>query len=327
MQKQPNSRFILEFRNYPLPADFPAVALLKGKFVFPKITHSTNYMHFHNCMEVGYYEQGSSILAIESRSFRVSKGDLILVPPFTSHITYHDEVVEEPEVEYLYVDPARLLQDAPGLSNLPLPYFQHNSPDFPCVLTAASFGKTITLFQKILEEMRTRAPYYQEAVRGLMLQFMVELCRAIPETCKTKATTLQTKNVFRLAAAVEYIDSHYMEHIQPQMLADLCFMSVTNFRRLFKSVVGISPLEYIHHIRIQRAQQLLCSTEDSVLDISLHVGFDSPSSFNRHFSEIVGMPPLKYRSYCRSVEKKNYVESQFNNTPSRQIPKPSKTHG
>ena len=59
--------------------------------------------------------------------------------------------------------------------------------------------------------------------------------------------------------------------------------------------MGCSPLEYIHRLRINRACDLLLSTNDSILDISLAVGFDSVSSFNRQFIQATGLAPSKWR--------------------------------
>ena len=64
--------------------------------------------------------------------------------------------------------------------------------------------------------------------------------------------------------------------------------------------MGCSPLEYIHRLRINRACDLLLSTTDSILSISLAVGFDSVSSFNRQFIQATGLPPSKWR--CKHMQ-------------------------
>lgn len=310
MQKQPQRKFVLEFRNYLLPSRFPAAALLRGRFRFPELGEKPDYMHFHNCTELGYYARGSSRLTVEGRTFRVQEGDLILIPPYASHITFRDGEAEDPEVEYFYTDPLALLEGLPGLGSVPIAQFQHSSPDFPFVLSAGTYGRPIAIFRRILEEMRAAAPFYEEAVRGLVLQFWIELIRLRPETMRG-GNALRAQGISRLAAAVAYINDHYTEHISPQHLADLCFMSLTTFRRLFRRSVGTSPFGYVRLVRIRRAQALLLTTEKSMLEISLEVGFDSPSSFNRHFSEIAGTSPLKWRNARRAVEKKGVVRSDY----------------
>ena len=86
-----------------------------------------------------------------------------------------------------------------------------------------------------------------------------------------------------------------MQQFTIEHLADLCHWSLTHFRRVFHEIMGTSPLDYINSTRIFKACNLLCSTEDSILDISEAVGFHSLSSFNRYFIKIMPMSPREYR--------------------------------
>lgn len=79
-------------------------------------------------------------------------------------------------------------------------------------------------------------------------------------------------------------------------LADICCLSPTHFRRLFRSIIGKSPLDFLNNTRIINACNLLRSTEHSILDISEMVGFRSVSSFNRHFMETMHTTPRSYRN-------------------------------
>lgn len=56
-----------------------------------------------------------------------------------------------------------------------------------------------------------------------------------------------------------------------------------------------SPFEYLYHVRIKAAINLLQSTRLPVSEIAERVGYQSLSSFNRHFLRIVGTSPLAYR--------------------------------
>lgn len=311
MQKEPKKGFTLEFRNYSLSLEFPVVALLKDKFKFPQIAVNTNHMHFHNCVEFGFCWKGNGILAVEDREYAFSEGDFTIIPPYASHITHKapDNIICK--AEYLYCDPQLLLQGFSPAFLEQFTIFQQNTPDFPYVIHAKDVPIANILFQEILGELRYCNPNYQEVVQGLFAAFIGHLLRVIPPQRQTQKSTVLSRHIFSLSAAVKYINTHYMEHVPIQVLADACFMSLTNFRRLFKSVMGASPLEYIIQVRIRKAQDLLYTTELSILDISLKIGFETLSSFNRHFLDIVGTTPLKWRKLCRSIPKKSYVYSDF----------------
>ncbi|MFR2116184.1 MAG: helix-turn-helix transcriptional regulator [Subdoligranulum sp.] len=72
-------------------------------------------------------------------------------------------------------------------------------------------------------------------------------------------------------------------------------MSESHFRRVFRELVGMGPLDYLNRTRIAKACSLLRMTDDSILTISEKVGFGSMSSFNRHFYEVMGTAPSDWR--------------------------------
>ena len=76
----------------------------------------------------------------------------------------------------------------------------------------------------------------------------------------------------------------------------LCAISPPpQFRRGFRGVMGGSPPDFINNPRINKACNLLRSTEHSILSISEMAGFHSLSSFNRSFSKIMQQAPRDYR--------------------------------
>lgn len=87
----------------------------------------------------------------------------------------------------------------------------------------------------------------------------------------------------------------YMENFSIRDLADACSMSESHFRRVFRELVGMGPLDYLNRTRIAKACSLLRMTDDSILTISEKVGFGSMSSFNRHFYEVMGTAPSDWR--------------------------------
>ena len=80
------------------------------------------------------------------------------------------------------------------------------------------------------------------------------------------------------------------------VLAKSCFMSLSNFRRLFNQTIKKTPFKYLTHMRIQMAAVLLADTDKTVLEISLATGYTTLSSFNRQFKAVMGVPPRVWRS-------------------------------
>lgn len=99
-----------------------------------------------------------------------------------------------------------------------------------------------------------------------------------------------------VAPALEYINRHYMEDFPIETLARLCGMSQSHFRRVFRELLSVGPLEHLNRTRILKACSLMRMSEDSILSISGQVGFQSLSSFNRHFLVEMGTTPSQWCS-------------------------------
>ena len=98
-----------------------------------------------------------------------------------------------------------------------------------------------------------------------------------------------------LQRAIEYIESHFVDEITAQKLADSAGLSIPHFNRLFRKLLRLSPMEYVLSLRVQEAQRLLSTTRLSMSEIAASVGFYDQSHFTKRFKRITGMTPLQYR--------------------------------
>jgi transcriptional regulator GlxA family with amidase domain len=99
----------------------------------------------------------------------------------------------------------------------------------------------------------------------------------------------------RLLRARDAMDRSYAEPLDNAALAAVAHLSPQHFLRAFRSAFGETPHRYLQRRRVERAMWLLRSTERSVTDICMEVGFTSVGSFSRVFRDVVGEPPSAYR--------------------------------
>lgn len=78
-------------------------------------------------------------------------------------------------------------------------------------------------------------------------------------------------------------------------LANVVGLSPSRFRHLFKQELGMSPAQYLKHLRMQKAQMLLRTTFFSVKEVLKLVGIRSNSHFATDFKKIHGMTPTAFR--------------------------------
>ncbi len=97
------------------------------------------------------------------------------------------------------------------------------------------------------------------------------------------------------APSIRYIATHYDCPITVEQLARLESYNVTYFNDWFKQKTGFSPSLYLRCTRIDRAKELLATTNFSVMEIAVMVGYSSNSTFTRAFHNVTGMTPKAYR--------------------------------
>jgi transcriptional regulator GlxA family with amidase domain len=99
----------------------------------------------------------------------------------------------------------------------------------------------------------------------------------------------------RLLRARDAMDRDYAQPLDIRALARIAFVSEAHFIRTFRATFGETPNRYLQRRRVERAMFLLRSTDRSVTDICMDVGFSSLGTFSRVFRDIVGEPPSEYR--------------------------------
>src|SRR4026207_91556 len=96
--------------------------------------------------------------------------------------------------------------------------------------------------------------------------------------------------------ARDAMDRDYRNELDVPALARISYVSQKHFIRTFKATFGETPHRYLQRRRVERAMALLVSTDRSITDICMSVGFSSLGTFSRTFKEIVGETPKEYRA-------------------------------
>jgi transcriptional regulator GlxA family with amidase domain len=98
-----------------------------------------------------------------------------------------------------------------------------------------------------------------------------------------------------VARCQEWAAEHYADASPVAAMTKLAGLPERTFIRRFTKATGLSPLEYVHSLRLEEAKQML-ETEDSPIEaIALEVGYEDTSFFNRLFRRRVGLTPAQYR--------------------------------
>lgn len=102
----------------------------------------------------------------------------------------------------------------------------------------------------------------------------------------------------RIVQAKRFIDDYYAERIDLDAISGEAYFSKFHFVRLFKSIYGKTPRNYLQYVRIVRAKTLL-EQGLSIAETCFAVGFESVTSFSGLFAKTGGQPPSEFSANYR----------------------------
>lgn len=119
--------------------------------------------------------------------------------------------------------------------------------------------------------------------------------------CASLAERFQSQNVLSgdltYRRIIDFLDAHYCDqNMSLMLLANQFNMSIPYMSRFFLEHSGVNFVDYLSQKRMQRACELLRTTDDPVREIVEKVGYCNVSSFTRKFSELYDVTPGRFRS-------------------------------
>lgn len=102
---------------------------------------------------------------------------------------------------------------------------------------------------------------------------------------------------------ISYIEGNYEQNITVEDMAKRCKLDRSYFGKVFKSVIGQSPQEFLIQYRMAKAAEFLTTTTYPIGQIGSMVGYPNALHFSRAFKSIYGMSPREYRQVRKLVDK------------------------
>lgn len=146
----------------------------------------------------------------------------------------------------------------------------------------------------------------QEKTLLINITDSIERCDSLPDMLDQVASYLadlteQVRNELMLSReiqqAIQYIKQHYAESIHLQLVAEKVNLSAGYLSYLFKKEFDINFIDYVNHYRVERAKELLSTTQMKSSDIAVQVGFSPEYTyFSKVFKKVTGLTPNEYRN-------------------------------
>lgn len=277
-------------------------------------------LHRHEYIEMVIVEHGGLINRFKGGEVAMEAGDVLIMKPYVLHVL-EDAHQEEPRKAYC----CSFLPQAVDLSTQSLGELKATrSPNryfFKPFLALAEEGvsavqikvdslqieQLVSLVQKLRETSRD---YSEKGLAMTRCNFLALLAFLAEQHDRGQGenTTIQvdlavpvSRYQTGLRKTLNYIHDHFEDALSLEDMAAMSGASATYFCRLFKHETGMTFLNYVNSLRIERACLLLRDTCDNALDICYQVGFNDYTHFGRQFKKNMGMSPADFRKQKQHV--------------------------
>jgi|GEM_PF-3462962 len=100
---------------------------------------------------------------------------------------------------------------------------------------------------------------------------------------------------FKMKKIEQFVNENIDKTITTTHLAQIAGLSVYHFTRKFKKATTLTPHQYVNRLKMERAKDLLISTEEPIIQVGFETGFNNPSHFSQIFKNFFGITPLSFR--------------------------------
>ncbi len=303
MGRRKQDRF--EFRFYEIPHGESAMALL-GEAWVGTYGRGEISLHFHNLFEIGYCHYGHGILILGGEEVPYEDAMITAVPANHLHTTISEGV---DSWEFLYINTDEILQEIypnnPKVREEKRQILNKRADIF----RIDEYPEMASTVWRILEEMREKKPYYQEAVKNLVKLYVLELMRIQERQMSTQrdSTVGTGESMMKIIPALHMMEDHYAEPLKAAELAACCGLSEPHFRRIFDEQINMTPMDYLNLVRIQKACKLMSRKDYSMDRVAEECGFLTVSTFERNFRKYLNTTPYRWK-----MEQGNYQSHLLN---------------
>ncbi len=262
---------------------------LNMKIDTPSETMLPDY-HYHKYIEFLYSIKSDALAWISGNCFTFNEGDLIIINSNSPH-----DVKFSGYCNYICVKfwPQILYSDQQALF------------EFKYLLPFLIDGSNKKIFNKdellgtgipelifeILSEWETKNSAYELIIRSNILRIFSWVFRQWSSTLSIKEKSIPES----IKTAINYIGENFST-TNGHEVAKFCGLSYNHFSYLFKDSIGKSFSDYLLSLKVKEAEKLLITSDKSITDIALEIGFSSSSHFISKFKKINGVTPLKFRN-------------------------------
>ena len=154
--------------------------------------------------------------------------------------------------------------------------------------------------ERLIDEHRRPTPESPLAARGILHELVAWVIRD-HRADQLHRNREPAQHSPAISKVIDWLREHLQEDLSVTELADVAGLSPSYFRRCFHREVGSSPRDYVTQLRIEHAKRMLESTNRSITEIAMELGYNTSAYFTAVFHRETGTTPSDYRRQIKSA--------------------------
>ncbi len=258
-------------------------------------------LHKHDFSELVIVLGGTGTHRLNGMSHRISPGTTFVVKPKDEHGYFDNKDLEIVNVIMFGEDMLTFLGDLRALPGFQYLFvMEHESGPKKQInchqLSAAELVKCRKLLESMTDEYDNRRPGYQAKLKSSFLDLAVTITRSYEHPKHISDDTTA-----RLGHGLAYMEENFTRDIRVPEIAEKANISLRQFQRLFLSLYGMSPVQYLLSLRVQAAKAQLMNTDAPIGEIAALCGFGDSNYFSRQFRKTTGHSPREFRQMTKEL--------------------------
>ncbi|MBO5353830.1 MAG: helix-turn-helix transcriptional regulator [Lachnospiraceae bacterium] len=250
----------------------------------------------HTYDQFFYSTKGNGILILDGKKYDIPAGDGFFLPAHTPHEYYPKDSVWD--IRWMEARGDRLSQLYEKLGLHAGVYHLWN-------LTGLEIQMN-KMREELLNDEQFGIYYASSHVQEYIMEFAKQsgTLKHKMQPQNSSGSSKDKKKVYNkhMNLLADYVDHHFMNQITETELCNLLNITPQHLGRITRSCCGMTPIEYINHIRIEKARSYLGFTNVNACDIARYCGFQNNNYFWKLFKKQTGLTPGEYRKRYKHTE-------------------------
>lgn len=259
--------------------------------------------HWHEELEVLIVSEGTAVVAADSEKYVLQQGEGCFINRGVLHAAWN--VGEEACHFHSSVFHPRLVggsMDSVFWQKYLNPVMEDQSLKMICFRKNSDWHRSaLDAIENTWQACSTEGAGYEFKVREELSKLSFLICTNHPVR-QNRISEKALRDGERIKQMLQYVQEHYGEELEVSEIAASALVSTSECLRCFRSTIGVTPMQYVIRLRVEKAAELLAETDGKITEIGVQCGFQEMSYFARTFRKVKGCTPSAYRRNKRQSE-------------------------